>query len=41
MLTASIPADLTPADLNPEQVETLLRQKTEGPDKIGLHPDTG
>jgi DNA topoisomerase-1 len=41
ILTASIPADLTPADLNPEQVETLLRQKTEGPDKIGLHPDTG
>jgi DNA topoisomerase-1 len=41
ILTASIPADLTPADLNPEQVETLLRQKTEGPDKLGLHPDTG
>ncbi|NCR42267.1 MAG: type I DNA topoisomerase [Microcystis aeruginosa W13-11] len=41
ILTASIPADLTPADLNPEKVETLLRQKTEGPDKIGLHPDTG
>jgi DNA topoisomerase-1 len=41
ILTASIPADLTPADLNPEQVETLLRQKTEGPDKIGLHPETG
>jgi DNA topoisomerase-1 len=30
ILTASIPADLTPADLNPEQVETLLRQKTAG-----------
>jgi DNA topoisomerase-1 len=41
ILTASIPADLTPADLNPEQVETLLRQKTEGPDKLGLHPDSG
>ncbi|GCA85547.1 type I DNA topoisomerase [Microcystis aeruginosa] len=41
ILTASIPADLTPADLNPEQVETLLRQKTAGPDKIGLDPDTG
>jgi DNA topoisomerase-1 len=41
VVTASIPADLTPADLNPEQVETLLRQKTEGPDKLGLHPDTG
>jgi DNA topoisomerase-1 len=38
---ASIPKDLTPSDLDPEQVETLLRQKTEGPDKIGFHPETG
>ncbi|MBW4581843.1 MAG: type I DNA topoisomerase [Tildeniella nuda ZEHNDER 1965/U140] len=38
---ASIPKDLTPADLDPAQVETLLRQKTEGPDKVGLHPETG
>lgn len=38
---ASIPQDLTPADLDPEQVEVLLRQKTEGPDKVGLHPETG
>ena len=38
---ASIPQDLTPADLDPEQVEVLLRQKTEGPDKIGFHPETG
>jgi DNA topoisomerase-1 len=41
VITASIPSDLTPADLSPEQVETLLRQKTEGPEKLGLHPDTG
>ena len=27
MVTASIPTDLTPADLDPDQVETLLRQK--------------
>ncbi|MBD1850834.1 type I DNA topoisomerase [Leptolyngbya sp. FACHB-711] len=38
---ASIPQDLTPADLDPEQVEVLLRQKTEGPDKVGFHPETG
>lgn len=38
---ASIPKDLTPSDLDPEQVETLLRQKTEGPDKVGFHPETG
>lgn len=39
--TASIPKDLTPADLDPERVEVLLRQKTEGPDVLGHHPETG
>ncbi len=38
---ASIPKDLTPSDLDPDQVEILLRQKTEGPDKVGFHPETG
>jgi DNA topoisomerase-1 len=41
VVTASIPKDLTPADLDPKQVETLLRQKTNGPDQLGRHPDTG
>jgi DNA topoisomerase-1 len=41
VVTASIPKDLTPADLNPEQVETILRQKTEGPEKLGFDPNTG
>ncbi len=41
VIKANIPQDLTPADLSPSQVETLLRQKTEGPDKLGLHPETG
>jgi DNA topoisomerase-1 len=40
-ITASIPADLTPSDLSPDQVQILIRQKVEGPDKLGLHPDTG
>ncbi|NER50926.1 MAG: type I DNA topoisomerase, partial [Symploca sp. SIO1A3] len=40
-VTASIPKDLTPADLDPDQVEVLLKQKTEGPEKLGLHPETG
>ncbi|MEG3844372.1 type I DNA topoisomerase [Microcoleus sp. herbarium14] len=40
-IKASIPQDLTPADLDPEQVEFLLKQKTEGPEKLGLHPETG
>lgn len=41
VVTASIPKDVMPADLNQEQVQLLLRQKTEGPDKLGLHPETG
>lgn len=41
VVTASIPKDLTPADLDPKQVEVLLRQKTEGPDQVGRHPETG
>ncbi|HEY9770197.1 MAG TPA: type I DNA topoisomerase [Coleofasciculaceae cyanobacterium] len=41
VLKVSIPDDLTPADLNPEQIEALIRQKKEGPEKIGLHPETG
>ncbi|MDG2991290.1 type I DNA topoisomerase [Candidatus Synechococcus calcipolaris G9] len=38
---ASLPQDCTPGTLNPEQIEHLIRQKLEGPDKLGLHPDTG
>ncbi len=41
VVTASIPKELTPADLDPEQVEVLLRQKAEGPDQLGRHPETG
>ena len=41
IIKANIPKGLTPADLDPEQVETLLRQKLEGPDKLGIHPETG
>jgi DNA topoisomerase-1 len=41
VVTASIPKDLTPADLDPKQVEALLRQKTTGPDQLGRHPETG
>ena len=37
---ASIPQDLTPADLDAEQVEVLLKQKTEGPEKLGFHSET-
>ncbi|UNU23903.1 type I DNA topoisomerase [Microcoleus vaginatus] len=41
LVKASIPQDLTPADLDPDQVEFLLKQKMEGPEKLGLHPETG
>jgi len=41
IVTASLPKDLTPAELDPEQVEILLRQKTEGPEKLGMHPEMG
>ncbi|GBF80693.1 DNA topoisomerase 1 [Aphanothece sacrum FPU1] len=41
VITASIPTDLTPCDLTPEQVATLLRQKTEGPQKLAVHPESG
>jgi len=40
-IKATIPPELTPADLNSEQVETILRQKVEGPKELGLHPETG
>ncbi len=38
---ASIPDNLTPADLNPEQIAEIIRQKVEGPDILGIHPETG
>ena len=41
VVTASIPKDMTPSELDPEQVELLLRQKTVGPDQLGRHPETG
>lgn len=40
-LTASIPPHLTPDTLDREQVQTLLKQKTEGPDSVGVHPEMG
>ena len=40
-IRANIPQDMPPADLDAEQVEILLRQKTEGPEKLGFHPETG
>jgi DNA topoisomerase I len=41
VLIASIPNDWTPADADPERIAELLRQKAEGPAKLGLYPETG
>lgn len=38
-IKANLPKELTPADLDVQRVETLLRQKTEGPDQRGTHPE--
>lgn len=40
-IKASIPQDVPPADLDLQQVERILKQKIEGPDKVGFHPETG
>jgi len=40
-LRASLPKDVAPADLTQAQVEDILRQKAEGPDSLGVHPETG
>jgi DNA topoisomerase-1 len=39
-IKANIPMDFTPADLVPEKIDLLLKQKIEGPDQIGIHPET-
>jgi DNA topoisomerase I len=41
IVKANIPNGLTPADLDPEQVQVLIKQKLDGPEKLGIHPDTG
>ncbi|HEU0014416.1 MAG TPA: type I DNA topoisomerase [Longimicrobium sp.] len=40
-VTASLPEGIAPADLSGETVDTLVRAKTEGPDKVGADPATG
>jgi DNA topoisomerase-1 len=39
-LRASLPKDAAPADLTMERIEELLRQKREGPEVLGHHPET-
>ena len=39
-ITAGLPAEMAPADLTPELVEELLTQKAEGPETLGVDPET-
>ena len=40
-LTASLPDDVAPADLNEEEALDLLRKKAEGPGELGEDPESG
>ncbi|MFH5802926.1 type I DNA topoisomerase [Alienimonas sp. DA493] len=39
--TASLPADVAPADLNDELAEKLIEEKRRGPQSLGVHPEEG
>jgi DNA topoisomerase-1 len=41
VVTASLPEGVAPADLTEEQVASLVRVKTEGPESLGEDPETG
>ncbi|MFN9643845.1 MAG: type I DNA topoisomerase [Cyanobacteriota bacterium] len=38
---ATLPQEITPADLDAEKAELILRQKSEGPESLGDDPETG
>lgn len=38
---ANIPAFVAPADLNNEKIRELITLKTQGPQSLGIHPETG
>jgi len=40
-VTASLPDGMAPGDLSSEQVDRLVRAKTEGPDILGVDPESG
>ena len=39
-IRASLPKDATPADINAERVDAILKQRAEGPASVGVHPET-
>lgn len=40
-LTASLPAEISPADITNELAEKLIKEKLEGPKSLGMHPEEG
>ena len=41
LIKATLPREITPADLDEEQAELILKQKADGPEAIGEDPETG
>ncbi len=41
LIKATLPQEINPADLDQEKVELILKQKTEGPESLGVDPETG
>jgi DNA topoisomerase-1 len=41
LLKATLPQEITPGDLDAEKAELILRQKLEGPESLGVDPETG
>jgi DNA topoisomerase-1 len=41
LIKATLPQEITPADLDAERAELILRQKSEGPEALGVDPETG
>ncbi|WP_237225791.1 type I DNA topoisomerase [Rubinisphaera sp. JC750] len=40
-MTASLPQEISPADVNNEMAEKLFELKAKGPESIGMHPEEG
>ncbi len=40
-LTASLPDEISPADINNEMADKLFEAKARGPEALGMHPDEG
>ena len=41
LIKATLPREITPADLDQEQAELILKQKADGPEALGEDPETG